>query len=484
MTREPLYDLVILGGGTGGLVSAFVAAGVGARVALVERDEHPGGDCLWTGCVPSKSLLAAAELAHGIRSAAAFGLEATLADVDLGAVMAHVREVQAQIAPHDSAARLRDAGVEVVRGSARLAAGRTVTVGDRRLRARKVIIATGSHPALPAVDGLAQAGALTTDTVWELDVLPERLVVLGAGPIGCELGQAFARLGSRVTLVEAAEQVLPKEDEDVSALLLGALSREGVSMRLGTTIASAQRLPGGGVRLTPTAGEPLDADRVLVATGRTPRTSRLGLAAAGVRTDDRGAIVVDRALRTSARHVLAVGDVTGGPAFTHVAAHHARVATVNALFGLRRRADTAVVPRVTFTDPEVAQVGLTVTQARARWGDDVVLARTGEHAELDRARTARAGTGQATLVADPKGRLVGASVVGRAAGEAVAELTAWITTGAKIDAVSTTVHAYPTYAEIGARAADEHLRARYATPRVRALLRPVLAAARLLPRRR
>ncbi|WP_354698158.1 Mercuric reductase [Paraconexibacter sp. AEG42_29] len=487
MSRDRRYDLVILGGGTGGLVSAFVAAGMGARVALVERDRAPGGDCLWTGCVPSKSLLAAAAIAHDVGRAGEFGLQASVAAVDLGAVMAQIREIQARIAPHDSAARLEAAGVTVVHAAGRLEAGSVLVAGDRRLRYRKAIVATGSAPMLPDVPGLAAAAPLTTDSVWELTVLPERLVVLGGGPIGCELGQAFARLGSDVTIVESADRLLPHEDPAASRLLTDALRGEGLTVRTDARAARVEANTDAGAAgavVTLEGGERLAPATLLVATGRRPRTGGLGLAAAGVQTGASGAIVVDSALRTTARHVFAVGDVTGGPAFTHAAAHQARTATVNALVGLRRRADTALIPRVTFTDPEVAHVGLTAAQARERWGERAVISAVEGHGQLDRALTARAQTAAATLVADPKRRLVGGTIVGPAAGESIAELTAWITAGERIAAVSETVHAYPTFTEAAARAADEHLRARYAAPRVRALLRVLLAGARLVPRRR
>ncbi len=479
MAHGTTYDLAILGGGTGGLVSAMIAAGTGARVVLIEAD-RTGGDCLWTGCVPSKSLLATAELVHAIRHADRLGVSATTPDIDLGRVMDRVRAVQDHIAPHDSPERLRAAGVTVLHGHGRFTSESTIDVAGTRVRFRRAIVATGSHAIIPPVPGLEDLDPLTNETVWDLRELPPRLAVIGAGPIGCELGQAFARLGSRVTIVDVADRVLPREEPGASDLLAGTLRADGIVMRLDASITAAGRDADGTARLDLSVGEPILADRVLVAAGRAPRTTGLGLDEAGVSTDARGAIVTDATMRTSNRRVFAIGDVTGGLAFTHVAAHHARHATLNALFGLRRRTDRAAIPWVTFTDPEVAHVGLTETEGRERWGDRVTVATAG-YDRVDRAVTAAATTGAATLIGDPRGRLVGATLVGRGAGESIVELTAWITAGERIDRVSQTVHAYPTFAEAAARAADEHIRARFATPRTRRTLRPILALRRLSP---
>ncbi|PTL58915.1 dihydrolipoyl dehydrogenase family protein [Paraconexibacter algicola] len=472
------YDLLVLGGGTGGLVSAMIAAGAGARVALVERD-RTGGDCLWTGCVPSKSLLAAAGLAHAMRHADRVGLPPATPTVDLAAVLDHVRAAQATIAPHDSVERLTAAGVDVLVGEGRFTGPRTLTVDGRPVRFRRAIVATGSRAVVPPVPGLAALAPLTHETVWELRALPARLAVLGAGPIGCELGQALGRLGSRVTLLESGDRPLRGEEPEASALLAEQLREDGIDLRLGVRVTAAARGADGAIRLTLGDAQELVADAVLVAAGRAPRSDGIGLDAAGVRCDAGGAIVVDPTMRTSAAGIFAVGDVVGAPAFTHVAAHHARQAAVNALFGLRRRADRTPLPWVTFTDPEVAHVGLTVAQARERHGERVVVARS-TYAGLDRAIAAGEHRGGAILVGDARGRLVGATLVGRGAGESIAELTAWIATGAKLARVSGTVHAYPTYAGAAVRAVDDHLRKRYAGPGLRRALAPVLAARRLV----
>ena len=479
--RRP-YDLVVLGGGTAGLVSSVIAAGIGARVALVER-ERTGGDCLWTGCVPSKSLIAAARLAHRMRHAEHVGLTPVRPEIDFAGVMARVHRAIATIEPHDSPARLRAEGVEVIEGEGRFVDRSTLEVGGRRICFASAIIATGSEPAVPPLDGLAGPDVLTTETLWAERELPGRLVVLGGGPIGCELGQALARLGSRVVLVELAERLLLKEEPAASVLIAERLAADGVDVRLRTRAVEVLRAPEGPPALVlegPHGCETVPFDRILVATGRRPRTAGIGLDLAGVEIDARGAIAVDDRLRTSAPRIFAAGDVTARLPFTHVAAHHARVAAVNALLGTRRSVDETI-PWVTFTDPEVAHVGLTEADARERWGDRAIVARS-DYATLDRAITEGQPLGFALLVADPRGHLVGATVAAPGAGEAIAELTARVKHADKIDRLSSTVHAYPTLVEGPARAADEHLRLRYASPRYRALARPVLAVRRVLAR--
>jgi pyruvate/2-oxoglutarate dehydrogenase complex dihydrolipoamide dehydrogenase (E3) component len=477
------YDLVVLGGGTGGLVSSLIAAGVGARVALVER-ARTGGDCLWTGCVPSKSLIAAASLADRMRHADDVGLAPIEPRIDFARVMDHVQEAIRTIEPQDSPERLRAAGVEVIQAEGHFVGGGSIEAGGRELSYRAAIIATGSEPWLPAISGLEAAQPLTTETVWQLRDLPARLVVLGGGPVGCELAQAFGRLGASVTLVEMADRLLLKEEPRTSQLIASRLRGEGVDVRLRAR-ASAIRQGGDGagweLAIDGPTGEPVPFDRILLATGRAPRTEQLGLETVGVQTDRRGAVVVDSRLRTTAPSIFAAGDVTGLLAFTHVAAHHARVATPNALFHARAKVETTT-PWVTFTDPEVARVGASEQQARERWGERVSVAEF-DYANLDRAITAGEAYGFAKLIAGPRRRLVGATIAAPAGGEAIAELTAWISRGEKLDVVSRTVHAYPTLAEGAARAADTQLAARYSSPYVRAAARPILGVLRALGRK-
>ncbi len=473
------YDLVVVGGGTAGLVASTLAAGLGARVVLIER-ERTGGDCLWTGCVPSKSLIASARLVHAMRHAADLGLSPVEPEVDYARVMDRVHAAIATLEPHDAPARLRAAGVEVLGGSGRFVDGATVEVDGHRLDFAAALVATGAAPVVPSLAGLDAPDVLTSETLWGERELPARLAVLGGGPIGCELAQAFARLGSAVVLVEAEDRLLPAEEPAASALVARALGADGVDVRLGATALHARR--DGAARTLAledaSDGAAVPFDRLLVAVGRRPRTAGLGLEEAGVTVDARGAVVVDERLRTAAPRIYAAGDVTARLPFTHVAAHHARVAAVNALLGTRRRVDD-VLPWVTFTHPEVARVGLTEAQARARWGARATVAQS-DYATLDRAGTEADTRGFALLVGDPRGRLVGATVAAPAGGEAIAELTARVKAGDKLDALSTTVHAYPTFAEGPSRAADEYLRRRYGRPAYRRLVRPLLWARRTL----
>jgi pyruvate/2-oxoglutarate dehydrogenase complex dihydrolipoamide dehydrogenase (E3) component len=329
------YDLVVLGGGTGGLVSALIAAGVGARVALIERDRL-GGDCLWTGCVPSKSLIAAAGLVHRMRHADAVGLAPVDPEIDFAEVMGHVQGAIRMIEPQDSPERLRAAGVEVIIASGAFTGPGRIQADGRELRWRKAIIATGSRPIVPPIAGLDTIEALTNEKLWALRELPRRLVVLGGGPAGCELAQAFARLGSRVTLVEMADRLLLKEEPRASELIESRLREDGVEVRVGQRASAVKGDTGDGHELVlDGSDQAVPFDRVIVATGRRARTDGLGLHTVGVELDPGGAIVVDSRLRTTGRGIFAVGDVTGLLAFTHVAAQHARTATPNALFHAR-----------------------------------------------------------------------------------------------------------------------------------------------------
>jgi pyruvate/2-oxoglutarate dehydrogenase complex dihydrolipoamide dehydrogenase (E3) component len=479
------YDLAVVGGGTAGLIAALIAAGAGARVCLVER-ARVGGECLWTGCVPSKSLLAAADLAQRMRRADRVGLVPVEPKVDFQRVIEHVRAAQARIAPQDSPERLRAAGVEVLQGDARFTAPGRLLVrtgeGDREVRWRAALIATGSRPVVAPIPGLREAGPLTSDTVWDLEELPQRLLVIGGGAVGCELAQGFARLGTRVTLLEAEAALLPGEEPEAGALLAERLHREGVDLRTSARGLRVEPDPGGRFVLDAGPQGQVGFDRVLVAIGRVAVTDGLGLETIGVRTGPHGNVLVDRRLATSAPRVFAAGDVTGLLPFTHVAAYQARLAVPNALFGLRRQADYRAVPHVVFTDPEVAQVGLSEAAARQRFGARTTIWRF-PYERLDRAVTTGEADGFAKLIGGPRGRLLGATVAAPAAGEAIAELAQWVARGARIGDLSQAVHAYPTFAEGPARAADEAVRARWQRPAARGLTRAVLAARRLADRR-
>jgi pyruvate/2-oxoglutarate dehydrogenase complex dihydrolipoamide dehydrogenase (E3) component len=457
-------------------------------VCLVEQ-ARLGGECLWTGCVPSKSLLAAADLAQRMRGADRVGLVPVEPKVDFGRVMGHVPDAQAHIAPNDSPERLRAASVEVLQGHARFAgpgrllvdAGDGAGDGGWEVGWRAALLATGSRPLLPELPGLPEADPLTSDTVWDLEELPEQLLVLGGGSVGCELAQGLARLGARVTLLEAEPVLLPGEEPEVGTPLAGRLRGEGVDVRLGSRGLRVER-DGGGFALDAGPNGRVGFNRVLVATGRAAVTEGLGLETVGVRVGPAGNVLVDRQLRTSAPGVFAAGDVTGVLGFTHVAAYQARLAVQNALFGLRRRADYGAVPQVVFTDPEVARVGMSEAAARERFGRRVTCW-SFPYEQLDRAIAAGEGYGFAKLVGGPGGRLVGATVAAPAAGEAIAELSVWVARGARIAEVSQAVHAYPTFAEGPTRAADQAVRARWQRPAAPRLTRTLLAVRRLAGRR-
>ncbi len=449
--HEPVdYDLVVVGGGSAGLTAAAFAGRVGARVLLVDR-ERLGGDCLWAGCVPSKALIRCATVAHTARRSAEFGV-LTEPTVDFPAAMDHVRRAMAEIAAGDSPTHLAGRGVEVDFGGARFVGPRRLLVGEREVAAKSVILATGARPMPPNIPGLADAGYLDHVSLWSLAELPRRLAVVGGGPVGVEMAQAFARLGVAVTLVQRGEHLLPRDDAELSGLLRGYLEEE-LTVLLGATVAGARRRGAEKVLAVRAAEAERDlvCDEVLVATGRTPSLGGLGLEAAGVRATPRG-IEVDAAMRTSAAGVFACGDCTGGPQFTHVAEVQARVATRNALFrGRTRMART--LAWTTFSDPELAQVGLTEAQARRR--DARVRVYRFEYGDLDRAVCDGETRGRAKLVCDRRGRILGASLLGARAGETAGELAVAIDARLTARRLGASMHVYPTFSRIARRLSDQ-----------------------------
>lgn len=478
LATAPPWDLLVIGGGTAGIVGAKTAARLGARVLLVDRD-HPGGDCLFTGCVPSKSLLAAAAAAANARAASRFGVDVPVVHVDFRRVMAHVQGAIEHIAPTDSAEALERAGVKVVRGHAELVGRANAVVGGVAVSFRQALVATGAGPMRPPIPGLFEAEALTSETVWQLRDLPGRLAVLGGGSIGCELSQAFARLGSDVVVIEAAEALLPREDPDAAAVVTAALAFDGVSVRTGTQVVEVSAGDGASGWLRLESGERLDYDVLLVAVGRSPRTAGLGLASAGVSVDERGYVVVDDHLRTTNHRVWAAGDVTGHPQLTHVAGVHASIAATNAVLGLRRSVATGVVPRVTFTHPEVAAVGA------SSWSADTDHeVRSWPNAEVDRAVAEGETVGFTKLVVDRRGRVVGATVVGPRAGETLAELTLAVTRRLTTSALAGSTHPYPTYGDGPWNAAIADVQQRLARPFAAAAVRTLAATRRWVVSRR
>lgn len=463
---QELTDLVIIGGGTAGLVAAHGAAGMGASVIMIEPN-HPGGDCLWTGCVPSKRILSAAHAAHVMRTADKHGIASVEPDIDFAAVMGSVKEAQEHISHHDSVERLENAGVRVIAEYGSFTANGEITAGDEMVPYRKAMIAVGASPVVPGIPGLRESNPRTSDTIWDLEELPKRLVVIGAGAIGCELGQAFERLGSEVTLVEAAPHILPALGSQVAEVVGAQLRSEGMTVLEGSKVTSVE-----GDTATGTATVVIDdetrveCDEILVAVGRRANTANIGLENVDVELDERGHVIVDDLLQSSNQHIYAGGDVIGKMPFTHTAGMHGGLVVSNALFRLRRKADHVNIPFAIFCDPEVASVG-TIE------GDDIERHHF-NYDQLDRAVTSGEPVGFADLFTDSKGRLVGATVVGTSAGETINEMTGRILDGAKLRDIGQMVRPYPTFAEGAAKAANETLREQYFSDRTRKITSPVL----------
>jgi pyruvate/2-oxoglutarate dehydrogenase complex dihydrolipoamide dehydrogenase (E3) component len=468
-TAASRYDLVVLGGGTAGLVSAMGAAGLGARVALVER-HLLGGDCLITGCVPSKALIRSARAVGEVKRAAALGVATTGIDVDFGLVMERMRRRRATIGVHDSAERLRGAGVDVFFGSASFADAQTVTVDGQRLRFRRAVIATGGRPVAPPIPGLDTVPFLTNESVFSLTDLPRRLLVIGAGPIGCELAQAFARFGSDVTVFDQGPHVLPREDADAAAVVSRALQADGVRLELGVIIGRVEGRAGA-LRVHYTragrerAGAIADGDALLVAAGRAPNIEDLCLEAAGIDATSQGVSVSDR-LQTSNARVYASGDVCSRYKFTHAADAMSRLIIQNALFYGRRQASALVIPWVTYTDPEVAHVG--VSEGDVATSDGRLQTITIPLADVDRA-VVDDETDGFVRVHHERGRLRGATIVASHAGEMIGEVVFAMTHGGTLAELSSTIHPYPTQAEALRKAGDAYRR-QSLTPGVRTWL--------------
>ena len=471
-TKPRSFDrnLVVIGAGAGGLVSAYIGAAVKAKVTLIESHKM-GGDCLNYGCVPSKALIRSAKMARQLKKAHELGVADAAGRVDFAAVMRRIHHVIAEIEPHDSVERYTGLGVEVLQGHARITSPWTVevTLADGRKQAlttRNIVVAAGASPFVPPIPGLKEAGFLTSDTVWGLSALPKRLVVLGGGPIGSELAQSFARLGSAVTQVEMAPRIMGREDPEVSELVAASLRADGVNLLTGHQAVRVEVVGGEKRLIARTGAQAGDAevvipfDELLCAVGRSPRVTGYGLEELGIPLTPRKTIETNAYLQTRYPNIYAVGDVAGPFQFTHTAAHQAWYAAVNALFGRFRRfkADYRVIPWATFTDPEVARVGLSETEAKEQ-GIAVEVTRYGID-DLDRAIADGTAHGFVKVLTVPgKDRILGVTIVGEHAGDLLAEYVLAMKHGLGLNKILGTIHTYPTLAEANKYAAGEWKRA-------------------------
>ena len=451
MTNPLTPGICVIGGGAAGLSVAAAASAFGVPVVLIEQGKM-GGEHLNAGCVPSKSLLAAARRMSLLKTSDKFGITAGDIKIDFAKVRAHVQDVIAAIAPNDSAQRFSGLGVQVINGTARFTDRDTVTVGDTTIKAKRYVIATGSLPAIPLIHGLNTVPVLTNENIFDLATLPEHLVVIGGGAAGIELAQAFRRFGCAVTVIEAL-RVLGNDDPECVDVLLAQLARENIAIHQNASVRNVSK-DGSKIRLTletPDGEKIVEGSHVLVAAGRRPNIDSLNLAAANIRFDAAG-IAVDKHLRTSNKHIYAIGDVTGGAGFTHVASYHASLVIKNALFHLPAKADPGIIPHVTYTEPELASVGITEADAIKKKKGHVRVLRWSYH-DNDRAQTERDTRGHIKVITDNHGKILGATIVGKNAGELITTWALAVTQRLNIHAMAELIVPYPTLAEIGKRAA-------------------------------
>jgi pyruvate/2-oxoglutarate dehydrogenase complex dihydrolipoamide dehydrogenase (E3) component len=458
-------DICVIGAGSGGLSVAAGAAQMGASTVLIERGAM-GGDCLNYGCVPSKSMIAAGRAADTIRHAGRFGVNGHEPEINFASVHDHIHGVISAIAPNDSVERFEGLGVKVIRAGARFTGPDTVEADGTTIKARRFVLATGSRAAHPSIPGLDDVPFLTNETIFERKSAPEHLIVIGGGPIGVEMAQAHRRLGAGVTVLQKGS-ILPKDDPDLVAIVRDRLTAEGVDLREGVDIASVQR-HGNGIAAVLSDGTQIEGSDLLVAAGRQANVDGLGLEAAGIEFSPRG-VTTDARLRTTNRRVFAVGDVAGGPQFTHIAGYHAGIVIRNILFRLPAKVDYSALPWVTYTDPELAHVGLTEAQARDSHKDIRVL--TWNFEENDRAQAEREIEGKVKVLTLPNGRILGASIVGPHAGELIQVWCLAISQKLKIGAIASMIAPYPTLGEASKRAAGAFYTPKLFSGRTRGLVR-------------
>jgi pyruvate/2-oxoglutarate dehydrogenase complex dihydrolipoamide dehydrogenase (E3) component len=447
------YDLCVIGGGSAGLVSAAGAATLGAKVLLIEKNRL-GGDCLYTGCIPSKALIHSAEVAHTISTAQRFGLSAQLNPIDQRSVMNRVAEVIKTIEPNDSPERFREMGIDVVFAEAQFIAEDCILVKGREITARNFVLATGSRPFIPPIPGLDTVDYFTNENIFDVKENIEHLIVIGSGAIGCEMAQSFARLGTKVTLLSNTG-LLPIEDADMSGVVEQQFIADGIDLHLRGMISHFEKMPTGVCAHVKDEYQDLTtavvASHILIATGRRANVENLGLDKADVAVEN-GRLKVDARLRTTNKHIYACGDVAGPFLFTHMAEHQAGVVLRNALFHLPAKAQTTSIPWCTFTDPELARVGLSQQEAEQQAIKHSVY--TFPFSEIDRGIAEGTSDGMAKIITNPKGKLLGACIVGPHAGELIAEYVLAISQGLNVSALSNTIHIYPTLAQINRRVAD------------------------------
>ncbi|WCK52954.1 FAD-dependent oxidoreductase [Aneurinibacillus sp. Ricciae_BoGa-3] len=453
------YDLIVMGGGAGGLTVAAGAASMGAKIALIEKEEQPGGDCLHFGCIPSKALIESAKKVHDAKKTAKeFNLELH-GELDFPEAIRRVKAAIAHIQRHDDADRFKKMGVDVYHGLGRFKDDHLVEIssGDV-IYGKRIVISTGSRPVIPPIEGIQEVDYLTNETIFDLNDLPKRLVVVGAGPIGLELAQSFARLGSQVTVIEFASSLLGREDQDMVPFAQEALEKE-LTFMFSSKVQKVEKLLDGGKRVTVLRGEEeikLDADEILIATGRQPNTDQIGIENTGVQVD-KGCIVVKDTLQTTVPHIYGIGDVLRTFPFTHAAGMEGKIVVGNAVLGLKRKVSYEHVPWVTYIDPEVFHLGLTEQEAREKYGESIRIYKVTLD-DVDRFVADREMSGLVKVITDHKGLILGAHAVGKNAGDWMQEIIYAKQHGHKIGNISNVIHPYPTHGAALQRAANQYWR--------------------------